>query len=170
MKAYLQMISYKLLPVIRDKQLRSFIDKSNKQVDKLASLINDLLDVSKIQAGKMTYAFTTFNFNECIKEAVAEVADTTAEHKITINNALKDDVLFRGDRLRIEQVLINLLSNAIKYSPESDEVILDVMCEDNFIKVSVTDFGIGISEKQLPYIFDRFSAWKMRKTHSLASV
>lgn len=156
MKAYLQMISQKLLPSLKDKQLSSFIEKSNKQIDKLAVLINDLLDVSKVQAGEMTYQFRMFNFSALVKDAVDEALNSTSEHKITVYCTLPPDFEVTGDRIRLEQVLNNILSNAIKYSPSSDEIIVNVGLVNNYVEVSITDFGIGISGEQLPQVFDRF--------------
>jgi signal transduction histidine kinase len=154
MKAYLQLVSQKILPVIKDQQLSLFIEKANKQVDKLVGLINDLLDVTKIQAGKMDYIFSTFNISEVIKDSVEEAKSTTATHDFVIE--LEEDVNITGDKMRIEQVLTNFLSNAIKYSPEGKQVIIKLIKEDSRVKISVKDYGIGIEEDQLAYIFDRF--------------
>jgi PAS domain S-box-containing protein len=132
----------------------NFLKKADHHVGTLQVLISDLLDVSKINAGMITYNYTDFNFNDLIKESVEAIKATTKKHEIIIESNV--DVEFSGDRFRIEQVINNFLSNAIKYSPEADKVILRAGIQEGNLIVSVEDFGIGIKEQHLNKIFDRF--------------
>ncbi len=132
----------------------NFLKKANHHVGNLQLLISDLLDVSKINAGMITYNYTDFNFNDLIKESVEAVRATSPQHEIIIESNV--DVNFSGDRFRIEQVINNFLTNAIKYSPEADKVILKAGIQEGNLIVSVEDFGIGIKDEHLNNIFDRF--------------
>jgi len=130
------------------------VKKSIRQVDKLSELIGDLLDVTKIQSGKMELQKTTFLLDELVKECCEEQQAQSARHKLVIEG--DRDLMVFADRNRIEQVLVNLISNAIKYSPDSETVIVRVEKVIEGVKISVIDFGIGISANKVPLIFDRF--------------
>lgn len=131
-----------------------FLAKMDKQVDKLTSLISDLLDVTRVTAGRLSFREEAFNFNDLVTETVGEMQQTSRRH--TIETALSPKVLVFADRNRIWQVITNLLSNAIKYSPKSRRIIVSTAMENNNIKLFVQDFGIGIPEKEQPHVFDQF--------------
>jgi signal transduction histidine kinase len=153
MKAYIQMIG-SMMQGKEHAPILSYVEKANKQVDKLVGLVNDLLDVSKVQAGHMQFQFSKFNLSEIIAECVEQMQNSTAGHRIIIEGDRYIEVI--GDRMRLEQVISNLLSNAIKYSPKADKVIIRTMKADNELKVEVQDFGIGIPQEHIERIFDRF--------------
>jgi PAS domain S-box-containing protein len=138
-----------------DKQSRDyqFLSKMDKQIENLTELITDLLDLSKIQAGKLELNKRKFSLDELVKELVLNMEGTT-KHRIIIEGRTKIDIL--GDRDRIAQIIINLLSNAIKYSPKANKVLVRLTRENNNIIVAVQDFGIGIDSKFQGKIFDRF--------------
>ena len=154
MKAALQIIERISGKGPENNQLHAFIEKANKQVDKLSSLIEDLLDVTKIQSGKMELNKSDFAIDELIKECMDQFVFDLLPHRITFKG--ESTVMINGDKERLRQVLNNLISNAIKYSPGADKIILQKSVTDNYIKISVTDFGIGIPPENMPYIFDRF--------------
>jgi len=118
------------------------------------AIVTDLLDVSKIQSGKMLLNKTSYDFNESLMECIAETTLHDVLHKIFVSET--EQVTITADRLRIEQVITNLLSNAIKYSPPGSAVSIRVENLETELKCSVTDIGIGISTEQQPFIFDRF--------------
>jgi two-component system CheB/CheR fusion protein len=149
-KVYLQMLEDSIN--LSDEKV--FAKKASLSIDKLNSLINELLDVSKIQNGKLDYHITTFDFNKMIDTVVEDVQQTSAYH--TIIKSGKVDKNITGDKDRIEQVVINLLNNAIKYSPGKKEVYINVSQEKEDVKVAVKDKGIGISSHNLEKIFDRY--------------
>lgn len=130
------------------------LDKMAAQLDKLTSLINDLLDISRIQAGKLAFREEEFDLAALIRETVENLQQTTSTHQLLIQKSTS--AVIYGDRDRIGQVLINLLTNAVKYSPCAHEVLLSLSCEQNHALVSVQDFGIGIPPDQLSQIFERF--------------
>ncbi|MBD1395522.1 PAS domain-containing protein [Mucilaginibacter glaciei] len=136
------------------KVLNQFVGKAERQLERLGRLIEDLLDVSKINAGKMIYNMDDFDFGIALIDTVESIQQTSARHKLKI--ASNCGIIYHGDKHRIEQVLINLLNNAIKYSPDGEEVIVTCTVEKKNLIVSVKDFGIGIPEEHLKGLFDRF--------------
>lgn len=152
-KAYLQLLQ-KMVPSTAVASAGDFINKANRQIKKLTNLVDDLLDVSKIQAGKMVYQFSDIDLATFLEEVVGQTQLTTPTHRIVLRNS--GGVTVSGERNRLEQVLSNFLSNAIKYSPNAHEVIVNSEVTTNDVKVSVRDFGIGIPLEEQQYVFDRF--------------
>lgn len=132
----------------------SYLGKMHAQLDKLTKLIKDLLDISRIQTGKLEFHYETFPIDELIKEITDNVRLTTRKHTIVISH--KANVLLTADRDRISQVLINLLTNAIKYSPQADKIVVAAKKDAHEAIVSVRDYGIGISKEHHYKIFERF--------------
>ncbi len=138
----------------KDEQALLFLSKIDTQLNRLTDLINSLLDISRINAGKIEYKDETFKLSELVQETVDELKLVFKKHQIELYNKIKEKV--HGDRYRIAQVLTNLLSNAIKYSPNGDKIIIKSEVSEDKVIVSVQDFGVGISEKDRENIFDRF--------------
>lgn len=150
--AYLQLIERSLSLPDPNKAL---ISKARNQVGKLTSLIADLLDVSKIQTGKLPFTFTKFNFPQIINEVLEIMRQTNPAHELKLSCGINECII-EADQQRIEQVLINLISNAIKYAPTSREVLIKVSNITDNIRVSVQDFGMGIDVIDQEQIFSRF--------------
>jgi PAS domain S-box-containing protein len=153
LKMYTQVL-HKRLVRQGEENLALSLTKMDAQITKLALLIEDLLDVSKLELGKVTFRQEAFDLNEIIAETVEHVQATSLHHTIRIKN--KSAFPVWGDKERIGQVLTNLLINAIKYSPEADTVLIDVAQEQEMMVVSVQDFGIGITKEHQQHIFERF--------------
>lgn len=151
-KGYLQIIERNADNWERNK---SFISKTHSQVDKLAGLINDLLNVSKIETGKLPFNFTKYNMVNLVQEVSELMHYSNNTHRIELS-VPERELMVTADRQRIEQVIINLIGNAIRYSPNADMVKVELYEIGDRIKVSVQDFGIGIEENHLERIFSRF--------------
>jgi chemotaxis family two-component system sensor kinase Cph1 len=154
LKASLQVVErmiYKddaLLPVV------PFVGKAVKQVNKLTDIVHELMDVTRIQAGKLELIKTDFNLMEMVKESIEE-CQVGNKHDVHIEGDPK--LIMHADRNRIEQVLCNFLTNAFKYSPENVPVLISFERRNSsLVNVEVTDYGIGISEDKIENIFDRF--------------
>ena len=134
---------------------KPFIEKASKQVNKLTAIIHDLLDVTRIQGGKLELDKTDFNLLDMVQECVEQYRDQYSKHEIEI---ICDATLtINADRDRIDQVLCNLVTNAFKYS--KDDTLITITAEnqpDGKVKIAVTDRGIGIAEDKIENIFDRF--------------
>jgi PAS domain S-box-containing protein len=145
-----------MLESIMEEDPRSkFIEKTIKQANKLASLITNLLDVSKIQAGKLRLNPTVFEMNGLLLEITSSLQQTTKNHQI-IFEVEEGNLWVNADRERMEQVIINLLSNAIKYSLDHTDIIVHARKKGGQILVSVHDSGIGIPQKDIENVFLRF--------------
>jgi PAS domain S-box-containing protein len=134
---------------------RNFVTKAINQVNKLSLLISDLLDVSKIHAGKLQLSQQRFDISKLVTDAVELIGHAYHTHIINLI-APAGELHIVGDPQRIEQVLINLLTNAIKYSPSGDKIVVSLNRTDNKLVLSVQDFGFGIPAGQLKQIFTRF--------------
>ncbi|HEY0898493.1 MAG TPA: HAMP domain-containing sensor histidine kinase, partial [Sphingobacteriaceae bacterium] len=115
-KAYIQLLDRSSL----GEKERTFVSKANSNIVKLNSLISDLLDVSKIQAGRLQFNVTAFPLHEMIEESIENVQHMYTTHRI-IRPEVIPDLIIRGDKLRLEQALTNFLVNAVKYSPGANK-------------------------------------------------
>jgi PAS domain S-box-containing protein len=138
----------------KDEQTLHFLERMDRQLGKLSILVNDLLEISKMQGEHLPLHFEDFDLNSIIQEIVENLQATTLTHHILIESTV--DVSVHGDRDRIGHVLTNLLHNAIKYSPNANTVVLCAEANQEHIKVSVQDFGIGILADHQQNIFERF--------------
>lgn len=151
LKASIQILQRLIDTQAEQKVLKLFIVKAHEQINRLISLINDLLDNARIQADKLNLTITQFYINEVLEESIMH---SPSSHTITVKNIVHD--LVEGDKTRIGQVLTNFITNAIKYSPKSNEIVIDTQKEGDYLKVYVTDFGIGIPKEKIERVFDRF--------------
>jgi len=123
----------------------------------LLSLINDILDLSKIEAGRMELAPAPFHLPSALENAVTLVRERAARHGIALHLDLDPRLdQLRGDERKIKQVLLNLLSNAVKFTPEGGQISLKASRRDGAVEVAVTDTGIGIAPEDQAAIFEEF--------------
>jgi two-component system OmpR family sensor kinase len=136
-----------------DTQSQAYLHRMNIQINRLSNLVMDLLDVTKIQAGKVSLRKEQFDINTLIDEVIADVSPAT---KHIIKRKGHAQVIVTADPGRIDQVLTNFLSNAIKYSPGNAEIIVHLEIRKNTVVVGVQDFGVGVPKEEVDKIFDRF--------------
>ena len=153
LKGFLGLLQRRLT-LQRDEKALHYLARMDAQVNRLTKLINDLLDLSKMQTGQLAYREERFDLDELVQEIVETVQETTQTHHLLLEGQTQAEV--SGDRDRIGQVLINLLNNAIKYSPQGDRVLVRVAISQNKALMSVQDFGIGIAKEHQHKIFERF--------------
>ena len=137
-----------------DAKSKAMLEKMDQQINKLVTLINDLLDTSRLQYGELEYSKEPFKLNALVLDVIQEVKLSNTEHKIIFQKNVNGSVLGNSDRLR--QVIHNLIGNAIKYAPDSKEIIIRLEKSEKKIIFSIRDFGFGIKEDDIPHIFDRF--------------
>ena len=154
--------SLKLYSQYLEKNLRKKEDDKNAdvakkmddQINKLTGLVNDLLDVTKIQNGKILLNKSEFNFDELVNEIITEQQMSTS-HRIYLESENIGEIY--GDRHRISQVMSNLIGNAIKYSPDSDKIqITTKLTDEGCVLFSVKDYGIGIPEDKKDKVFEQY--------------
>lgn len=131
-----------------------YLSRMTRQIEKLSKLIADLLDISKIQAGKLAFAEEAIDVDVLVREVVETLQHTTTQHQISIEGRVQREIV--GDRERLGQVLINLINNAMKYSPRAERIIIHLSHTSDTLMVRVQDFGIGIPKAHQQKIFERF--------------
>jgi signal transduction histidine kinase len=151
-KMFIQMLQKRVQG--KDTYTYTYLRKIDSQINNLTTMINDFLDVSKIQANKITYKHEPFFYQDLLTEIIEQLQPTTTTHQIVLRGSIKKWV--NGDRQRIGQILINLIGNAIKYSPDRKRVIVRVSATREIITTEIQDFGIGISPEDQEHIFARF--------------
>jgi GAF domain-containing protein len=123
----------------------------------LLSLINDILDLSKIEAGRMELEVTIFDLPIAIENALLLIRDRASRHAIKLARVIDDRLGdFTGDERKMKQILVNLLSNAVKFTPEGGQIKVEATLSDSVVIISVTDTGIGIAPEDHEAIFEEF--------------
>ena len=136
-------------------QREAFLALIGDETNRLAALIGDVLDTSRIEAGTFSYSFTDVDLGRLVRDAVATASVGQDEVRVRADVAGSVPVV-RGDRERLRQVLTNLIDNAVKYSPAGDEVTVTIRPENGVVRVEVTDNGPGIPRDQQRLIFEKF--------------
>jgi len=152
-KGYNQTI-LKLLPADVNPKIALMVNKSGKQIDRLQNIITSLLEMSRIQSGKLVLDADKIDLNQLIPEILEDMSEVDQKHRLHFESQLTKTIA--GDESQISQVVQNLLTNAAKYSPDAKDIKIALSEVSNFAKVSVTDFGVGISLEDQKMIFDRF--------------
>ena len=152
-KGYIQLLERSL-----DKEdletTRVRLHKVQNQVEKLNLLVADLLDISKIESGKLKFNKKYFSFDKILDHIVEIMEQANPQVKFIKKGQINTEIF--GDEMRIEQVIINFMTNAIKYAPDSDEVHFTSELRGDEIYFSVKDFGIGMAKEHQQQIFDKF--------------
>jgi two-component system sensor histidine kinase/response regulator len=152
-KGYIQLLQRSLNR--DDKTMaQNHLEKAAIQLEKLNELIVDLLDISKIESGKMKFNMKSFCADNMVSNAIEMLQHSNPDFKIT--KLGKTDEMIFGDEMRLEQVVINFITNAIKYAPGTNQVNVTINIKDEKLYLAVKDFGIGISKEQQHKIFDKF--------------
>ena len=147
-------------------EIDDMLQRSKNNVARLNKMIAELYDATRMNSGNLKLDISIFNFEDMIKEAIETVEVLQPAYNIVVKG--DGNIEVGGDRYRLIQVVTNYLSNGIKYSNGRTDVILTMHHDDKTITVSVKDEGLGISPKQLPYIFERF--FRAEKTKNLEGI
>lgn len=148
---------------LEEKQ-KDFVKRGIKKIDGLLSLINDLLDVARLEAGRLVRRQVPVEVGRIIEETAALMEARARDQGITLRVACKNLKPVLADPKGIEEVLNNLMSNAVAYSPDGGEVAVSAAVVGDFIEIQVSDTGIGIPPEELPRIFDKFYRVKDPRT------
>ena len=123
----------------------------------LLSLINDILDLSKIEAGRMELELTDFHLPTAIDNALILVRERASRRGIRLGSTLDESLgMLRGDERKVKQVLLNLLSNALKFTPEGGRIDVRAAVNGDAVEISVADTGVGIAPEDQGAIFEEF--------------
>jgi signal transduction histidine kinase len=141
--------------------------RGSNRIDALLELINDLLDVAKIEAGKYVQRRLPTDIGQIIEETIALMDAKAKEKGIVLSYSLKDLKPVQADPKNIEEIFNNLISNAINYSPEGGKVTVTAQGQGEYMEIKIADTGVGISTDELPKIFDKFYRVKHPKTRQV---
>jgi two-component system sensor histidine kinase/response regulator len=152
-KGYMQLLDRSIekgdLPTVK-----KHLSKAQTQLEKLNGLIADLLDISKIENGKLKFNKKDFVIDVLLDNVIEIIHQSNPEFKIVKTGSVTTPIY--GDESRIEQVIINFLTNAIKYSPGTNEISINLRREEDNIYLGVRDYGIGIDLSQQNNVFEKF--------------
>lgn len=149
-----------------DQKSKHIINRAAQQVKKITALIDDLLDITKIQSGKLMLTTEAHNIKRIIEDSIELMVHVHPEHEFKFHTD-SDALSIMLDAQRIEQVLVNLLTNAVRYSPLSKLVEIFLEVKDNQATISVRDQGPGIPEDKFELIFSRFYRMQESGTQGL---
>jgi signal transduction histidine kinase len=151
-----EVLGERLFGELNDKQAE-YTDDILSSGRHLLSLINDILDLSKVEAGRMELEMEKFDLPLAVENALILIRERAARHGIRLHHRIDErlgDVI--GDERKIKQILLNLLSNAVKFTPEGGRIDVDAAVVDGTIEISVTDTGVGIAAEDQDLIFEEF--------------
>jgi two-component system phosphate regulon sensor histidine kinase PhoR len=146
---------------------QDFVRKTVNKIDALLGIINDLLDVARLEAGRLVRQQAVLDVGKIIEEMVSLMEPRAREQRIDLACSLKDLKPILADPKNIEEVLNNLLSNAINYSPDGGKVAVTARGVDQFVEIKVSDTGVGIPAEEIPKIFEKFYRVKHPKTRHI---
>jgi light-regulated signal transduction histidine kinase (bacteriophytochrome) len=143
------------------RRIQTSVDHIQRAVRRMNTLIRDLLDLAKLEAGRFSLQCTQCQINELVEESLLTLRPLAEAKRITLTSDLRGDVV-NADRDRIFQVLSNLVGNAIKFTPERGSIFVRAETLNEEVRVTVSDTGPGISPEQLANVFDRY--WQARRS------
>jgi signal transduction histidine kinase len=151
-----EVLNERMFGELNDKQAE-YLKDIHASGQHLLSLINDILDLSKVEAGRMELELTDFDLPAAMDNAVTLVRERASRKGVTVRIAVAEQVgAIRADERKVRQVLLNLLSNAIKFTPEGGRIEVGAALGDGAVEVSVSDTGVGIAPEDQEAVFEEF--------------
>ena len=152
---FAELMAEELEGPLNEKQKR-FIGHIHKDSLHLLELINDVLDLSRIEAGRLELRLETFDMTAAVEEVLATIRPQTTAKSLNLGASLPHGILLHADRVRFKEILYNLLSNAVKFTPKGGRIHVDAAIREGFAELSVSDTGVGIPAEEQASIFDKF--------------
>nr|MBR4279621.1 HAMP domain-containing protein [Clostridia bacterium] len=144
-----------------------FMQDMNHEIDRLSGIITDLLTLSQMDANAAALKLETVDFSVLCEDALHALQPAADKAKLTLQSAIAENIVFPGDESKLSQVVYNLIDNAVKYTPEGGRVTVTLAANSREAILTVRDTGIGIPEKDVSHIFDRF--YRVDKARSRAT-
>ena len=168
-KAYLGMARKEKLGPLNDKQKQAF-EICERNADRLLRLINEMLLMSRLQAGRMTLDSKPFGLKGLLEEAALAMAPLAEGAGVTVKVARAGEIFIKGDRDRMREAVVNLLENGIHYGRKGGKVEMVVRGEAGVATLQISDDGVGVAPVDLPHVFDRFYKGQGRSKRSGAGL
>ena len=142
---------------IKDEKNKDELSIAHKNANKLLGLVNQLLDISKLESGNMKLRTSPINYIQLLKALTLSFASYAERKRITLKfNSTEDEIILYLDRDKIEKIITNILSNAFKFTPEGGRIEVTLSKDDKYVNTIISDTGIGIPKDKMSKIFDRF--------------
>ena len=135
---------------------KRFVEHIHNDSLHLLDLINDILDLSKVESGRIELRLETFDLAPLIEDAVASIRSLAESRALEVRTSIAPMPAIEADRVRVKQILTNLLSNAVKFTPSGGRIDVEADIQDGLARISVTDNGVGIPDEEHEAIFDVF--------------
>jgi len=153
LKASIQILESVITTDCDPGRISMLVKKASSSVGKLTHIIDDLLDVTRIQQGQLALSKSWFSLGQLIDDCCDHIRVANS-HELVLKGDKTVEVF--ADYHKIDQVMVNLVNNAVKYAPESKFIEMEVVRSANLVKIFIRDWGIGINPKKIPHLFDRF--------------
>lgn len=157
-------------------QVKEYLEKIGTSAEHLLGIINDILDMTRIESGRVSVYSTEFSLKKLIDTICTIVSSQCADKKIKFNFQMQDDLdeYFVGDEMKLKQIIINILGNSVKYTDEGGEITFTIACTARYKKratilFTMEDNGIGMEKEFIPKIFDSFSQEELSHTNKYGS-
>jgi two-component system phosphate regulon sensor histidine kinase PhoR len=146
-----------------------FLEKASKNVDRLSYLIKDLDEISKLESGEMPINYTKFKINDLVKEVIESLEVKAHQHdiKLVFKQKYDENTPVTADREKIHQVMVNLIDNSLKYGKQGGTTAVSIFNLHDQVLIEITDDGIGIEEKYLPRLFERFYRTEQSRSRAI---
>ncbi|MCK5318820.1 MAG: HAMP domain-containing histidine kinase, partial [Anaerolineales bacterium] len=155
-RGYADLIKQGTVGPVTDQQME-FLDTIRSNVDRMANLVSDISDISRIETGRLTIDLAAIPIADYINEIAAGFRPQFDAKKQSIKFSIEDSLpMVQADRNRLAQILTNLLSNANKYTPEGGSIAITASFSDNFVRTEIRDTGIGLSDEDQARLFTQF--------------
>jgi signal transduction histidine kinase len=146
---------------------QNMVEMMERNTQNLIELVNDLLDASKLESGTLRLDTTSIELHGLVEELSAQMRPLAREKEITLEEAIPEGLPpLRADRAKLRRVLVNLLSNALKFTPKGGRVCLSAAREGGFVRVALSDTGVGIPPEDIEHLFDKYAQARSRATRS----
>jgi len=165
LKGYVQLLNAKAKKE-NDAFAVNALSRVETQVNKMGSMINGFLNLSRLESGKIHLSKQDFNLEELLAESIEEARLTATEYNITLHEG--ETIHIHADRDKVGQVISNLLSNAVKYSPRGKSIELFFKTVDNMAVISIKDEGMGIKPQDIDKLFERYSRIESKHTQNIS--
>ncbi len=145
------------------------LDVITREADRLTALVNEILDFSAMQSDGVPLAYSVIDLSRAVRDVIKQFAPFCEQNGYVIETEIADGVTAKADETQIKRVIYNFIDNAVNHTDESKKIKVSLMTADGSARFAVTDYGKGIADEDLPYIWDRYYTARRRKNKAAVS-